>query len=387
MVLNNVQMAGTGEVVHIRVQGDKIIAVSPGPGANADDPLKLTFENAIVFPGLINSHDHLDFNLFPQLGTRIYNNYTEWGKDIHQTFKEQIAEVLEVPLLLRSEWGVYKNLLCGVTTVVNHGEKLGMEDAPITVFEDTHCIHSVQFEKGWKIKLNNPFNANLPVNIHVGEGDDWPSYNEIDQLTGWNLLQKKLIGVHAVAMTESQAKKFEAIVWCPQSNYFLLGRTARVSDLRKHTNLLFGTDSTLTSHWNIWEHLRSARKTNLISDEVLYQTINQNAARSWQLNSGEIAAGKDADIVVAKVKNGQAGLTAFFAIEPADLLMVIQHGNIRLFDETILPQLKAVNLTEFSKVNIGGACKYVLGDLTGLMDRIKEYYPEAGFPVSTINAA
>ncbi|WP_295672849.1 amidohydrolase family protein [uncultured Mucilaginibacter sp.] len=385
MVFNNLRMAGTDEVVHIGISGEKIASVSSNPGTTSIEGIELTFRDALVFPGLINSHDHLDFNLFPQLGSRNYSNYTEWGMDIHQTFKAEIAAVLKVPDQLRSAWGVYKNLLGGVTTVVNHGEKQLLEDAPVNVFENSHCLHSVKFEKGWKIKLNNPLKIRLPVNIHIGEGGDWPSYDEIDQLTRWNLLRKKLIGVHAVAMSGEQAKKFEAIVWCPQSNYFLLNKTAEVNSLKKHTRLLFGTDSTLTSHWDIWEHLRSARKTKLITDAELFQTVNQNAAKTWKVNSGEITAGKDADIVIAKINDHKKGFNAFFEITPADLLLVMHKGNIRLFDETILRQLKDIQVAEYSKIYINGVGKYVQGDLPGLMEKIKKYYPAARFPVNANN--
>ena len=121
MILNHLKLAGTDEPINIRVEGDKMAEVSSSPIAPAGTALSLTFTDAIVFPGLINSHDHLDFNLFPQLGDRLYNNYTEWGGYIHHAYKNEIADVLKVPALLRSQWGVYKNLLCGVTTVVNHG--------------------------------------------------------------------------------------------------------------------------------------------------------------------------------------------------------------------------------------------------------------------------
>jgi len=382
MILNHLKMAGTDELVNISIDDSKITNVSASPMTDLGDNLQLSFGNAIVFPGLINSHDHLDFNLYPQLGGSIYNNYTEWGRHIHKNYKSEIASVLKIPGPLRHRWGVYKNLLCGVTTVVNHGERSGMGASLINVFEETQCLHSVQFEKNWKLKLNNPFKLKLPVNIHVGEGDDWASFNEIDELTGWNLLQKKLVGVHAVAMSAKQAKKFEAIVWCPQSNYFLLDKTARVNVLSKHTNLLFGTDSTLTSSWDIWEHLRSARQTNLVSDEMIYQSVNQNAAKTWRLNSGEIAAGKDADLVVAKTKNNSAGFDAFFGVCPADLLLVMHKGNIRLFDETLLTKLKQADLSNFSKIYVNGSCKYVQGDLPGLMEKIRGFHNAVDFPVS-----
>ena len=382
MILNNVKMAGSDEPINICVDGDKITNVSTDAINKANDKLVLTFDNAIIFPGLINSHDHLDFNLFPQLGNRTYSSYTEWGKYIHKTYKDEIASVLKIPVSLRAQWGVYKNLLCGVTTVVNHGETLGLKNDLITVFEETHVLHSIQFEKGWRFKLNDPFKIKLPVNIHVGEGDDWPSYREIDQLTGWNLLRKKLIGIHAVAMSEDQAKKFKAIVWCPESNYFLLNKTGRISLLKNHTSILFGTDSTLTSSWDIWRHLRMARKTKLLTDNKLYLALNQNAATVWQLNCGEIAPGKDADLVVAKIKPNSSGFDSFFGICPSDLLLVIHKGNIRLFDEMLLSQLNGIDQSNFSKIHINGSCKYAQGDLPGLMEKIREYNSTINFPAS-----
>jgi len=387
MILKNVKMAATDEPVDIQVINDKIAEISPSGKIQTGDILNLSFTNAIVFPGLINSHDHLDFNLFPQLGDKVYNNYTEWGHHIHATYKAEIEDISKIPALLRSQWGIYKNLLCGVTTVINHGERLKIENGLITVFEDTQCLHSVQFEKRWKIRLNNPFKIKLPVNIHVGEGDDWVSYNEIDRLTRWNLFKKKLVGVHAVAMSEEQAKKFEAVVWCPQSNFFLLNKTARINVLKDHTMLLFGTDSTLTSNWNIWQHLQSARGSMLVNDDILYRALNQNASKVWKLNTGEIAAGRDADIVVAKIKDNCTGLDAFFTLDPAHLLLVVHKGNIILFDESLLAQVKAVDLSRFSKIYIDGICKYVEGDLPGLIKKIREYYPKANFPVTTTKAA
>jgi len=387
MILNNLTMAGTDDPVSIRIGADKITSVSPSPIVDTADALILNLENALVFPGLINSHDHLDFNLYPRLGHRTYSNYMEWGRHIHKTYKDEIAAVLKVPAILRYEWGVFKNLLCGVTTVINHGEPSGLKDELITICEDMQTLHSVGFESAWRFKLNNPFNTRLPVGIHVGEGDDWRSFNEIDQLTRWNLFERPLIGVHGVAMSEKQAEKFKALVWCPESNYFLLNKTASVGLLKKHTKILFGTDSTLTGGWDIWEHLRLARQTRLLDDGVLYYTLNKNAANVLGLNTGSIEQGKDADIVVAKSKKGMRDFDAFFALRPEDLLLIIHKGNIRLFDATLDNRLAAVNPDNFSKIYINGVCKYIQGNLPSLMEQILEYYPEACFPVTITNAA
>ncbi len=377
MILNNLKQVNSNQPINIKINDGKIAEISSSPIAAAD-VLQLDFNNAIVFPGLINSHDHLDFNLFPQLGSQLYNNYTEWGKYIHERYKPEIAEVLKIPAELRSKWGIYKNLLCGVTTVINHGEKLGTANDLITVFEDTHCIHSIGFEKQWKTKLNNPLKKHLPINIHVGEGIDLQSKDEIGQLIRWNILNRKLVGVHAVAMTEVQAEKFEAMVWCPQSNYFLLDKTAPIDLLKNHTNILFGTDSALTSEWNIWEHLQSARGSQLLTDDELYNAVTINAARIWGLNSGEIIQGKDADLVIAK-KSSDNDFDAFYATTPADLLLVIHQGKIRLFDEGLLEQLGNIK-ENFSKIHLNGDCKYLQGNLPGLMADIRRFHPNANFP-------
>jgi cytosine/adenosine deaminase-related metal-dependent hydrolase len=387
MVLNNMKTVGNDQPLSIRIVRDKITELSASAIADQDESLSLSFNEAIVFPGLINSHDHLDFNLFPQFGDKTYNNYTEWGNYIHQNYKEEIAAILEIPLKLRLEWGVFKNLLCGVTTVVNHGEPSGLENAPLSIFEKTQCLHSVHFEKGWRFKLNNPFKGNIPVNIHVGEGIDRLSSAEIDELTNWNLLGRKLVGVHAVAMSQNQAKKFKALVWCPQSNYFLLKKTAPVDLLQKDTDILFGTDSILTSTWDIWDHLRAARKTGLLGDEALYNTLNKNAKKTWKLDCGELKAGKYADIVIAKIKKGTGGFDSFFSITPADVLLVIHKGRIRLFDETLLDTLNQIALDNYGKIYINNSAKYVWGDLAGLMEQINGYNSKLAFPVSTTKAA
>ena len=382
MILENVKMIGCDEPVNILVRDGKIISINSTSNKNQAVGFTLTFDGARIFPGIINSHYHLDFNLFTQLGNRIYDNYTEWGKYLHENYKEEIAQVLKIPVLLRTEWGVFKNLLCGVTTVVNHGEPSGMGNKLITVFEKTQCIHSVGFEKKWIARLNNPVKWNLPVNIHAGEGTDLASKKEIDSLIKWNLLNRKLIGTHGVAMTEVQAKKFEALIWCPESNYFLLNASAQVDLLSSHTNILFGTDSTLTAPWNIWDHLQLAQKTKFLDDKKLYATLNVNPARAWRLNKGQIAVGKDADLVIVKSKNGYHGLDAFFDTSPENILLVMHNGNIRLFDESLKAQRDKEQLDGFSKIYVNGSCKHVQGNLPSLMEKIKGFNPNIQFPVT-----
>ena len=61
----------------------------------------------LVLPGLINSHDHLEFALFPRLGKGGYNNFLEWADDIHHPSDSPIAEQRRVPRTTRLWWGAF----------------------------------------------------------------------------------------------------------------------------------------------------------------------------------------------------------------------------------------------------------------------------------------
>jgi cytosine/adenosine deaminase-related metal-dependent hydrolase len=378
MLLYNVNIIGTDGPQHIQVEQGKIKGITRQKDIFSTNlkEIHLEFENSIAFPGLINSHDHLDFNSFPRIGNRIYNNYADWGKDIHQQNKETIKAVLKIPRELRIQWGLYKNLLNGVTTVVNHGAKLKICDPFITVLQNNYSLHSVQFEKYWKLKLNNVFAKKRPYVIHAGEGTDPIAHKEINTLIKWNLLKKSLFAIHGVAMNEEQSTKFNALIWCPASNYFLLNTTADIQKLKTKTSILFGTDSTLTSDWNLWEHLRLARKTGMMTDEELFRSVTLKPAAMWGLeNSGKIAASHTADIVIAKKKNEVNQFDALYKVNPEDILLILHKGAIRLFDESLFAQLSDSNFSikNMCSVSINNTKKYVHGDLSGLMEEIKKY--------------
>ncbi|MEO8886926.1 MAG: hypothetical protein ABI367_12750 [Mucilaginibacter sp.] len=86
MILNNVTTINDTQPVSIRVKPNKIERIDK----SVDEEVHLNFTDAIILPGLVNAHDQLDFDLFPQLGSNIYNNYVEWGNYIHKNYKEAI---------------------------------------------------------------------------------------------------------------------------------------------------------------------------------------------------------------------------------------------------------------------------------------------------------
>ena len=207
--------------------------------------------------------------------------------------------------------------------------------------------------------------------IHVGEGVSAESEQEIDKILKWNLVQRKLLGIHAICMNEQQSKKFKSVVWCPDSNLRLYGKTARVDLLKKHTKILFGTDSALSASSNIWEHLRSAKSLNLLSpEEILDCLIKQ---------PGNVLQGiSDQGIVVAKKKNEKL-LDSFFDLNPEDLLLVVVNNKVTLIDQSILD-----GLTEgYTLVKVGNSKKWIESSLASVIHELEARGVNLPLQVST----
>ncbi|MGF7230669.1 amidohydrolase family protein [Arachidicoccus sp.] len=383
MILRKLHMVNEEAKRNIKIEGKKIKNIAFEEILSNKHEIDLSFDNCYVFPGLINSHDHLDFDLFPQLGNHIYKNYLEWGIDIHRQNDATIRQILSIPKALRVKWGVYKNLVTGITTAVQHGEELEITEKSINVFQDCISLHSVSLEKHWRRTLNNPFSNRRPFVVHVGEGTDTQRCEEIDELLHYNFFRRKLVGVHGIAMNVQQAKKFQALIWCPDSNYFLYGNTARINELRNYTKILFGTDSTVSADWNIWNHFRLARMTNLLDDDELFRAVTTDAAKIWKLNkTGSICEGYYADLFIAKMHSiDKNDANNFFSTNPENIQLVLHKGAIVLFDASLLTQLKNVSLKDFSCIYVKGNQKFVLGDLPSLIKEIQKYVPEIKFPI------
>ena len=114
MVLHDVSIYGKKGFHHIWIRDGKIHAITQNRSDlhRAAGP-RIETRGSILLPGFINSHDHLDFNLYPQLGNRIYGDYTQWGPAILEEHQELVKQVRAIPHGLRIAWGQYRNLLNG----------------------------------------------------------------------------------------------------------------------------------------------------------------------------------------------------------------------------------------------------------------------------------
>jgi hypothetical protein len=383
MILKRLKLLDHNNHYDISINGSKITSISK---SSDSDSTGHVLQNAMALPGLINSHDHLDFNLFPRLGNTVYKNYTDWGRSIHSNYKKEIEDILRIPETLRFRWGLYKNLIAGVTSVNNHGKQMSHKSLPLNLIDKGQCLHSVAFEKNWKWKLNNPLKIRSKCIIHSGEGIDDAARTEVSDLTQNNYLKRELIAVHGIAMTPDQSNHFSALVWCPQSNFFMFKRTADIKVLKNSVPVILGTDSTLTSDWNIWDHLRTARSTGFLSDKELFESVTSVPADVWKLSSGRLLPGKNADIIITDIKDENNSCGSFFENDPQKILMVITNGKIRMFDIDIRDKIEKADLTHsnWGMIKIQGSIKYVPKELISIYKEIKNYNASVQFPFSLV---
>lgn len=233
-----------------------------------------------ILPGLINAHDHLEFNLFPRLGKGPYPNATQWAEDIYKPAEPPVSDHLRVPKHLRLLWGGLKNLLSGVTTVCHHNSYDLVFDAPrfpVRVVKRFGWAHSLRFSPD----LAERFRAtpeDWPFVIHLGEATDAGGAREIYRLDEMGALTDRTVLVHAVALDREGLdlvrRRGASIVWCPSSNLFTLGRTLEGGALE---GVALGTDSALTGAGDMLDEIAIAGGD--------YRMVACNASRILRLEN------------------------------------------------------------------------------------------------------
>lgn len=305
-------------------------------------------DGRIVLPGLVNGHDHLELASVPPLGRPPYASLYAWADDVRAGAGEpSSAAGLSVPFLDRLYLGGLRNLLCGVTTVAHHGQYRRSFERP--VFElATRLRHGfwprapfpvrVVKRYGWahspglepdlaRARARTPRGA--PFMIHAAEGVDTRASGEIAELEGRGLLDPQAVLVHAIAASDADVARIRAsgagVVWCPESNLHLYGRTAPVAELlASGVRLGLGSDSPISGGRDLLSTLAAARGMGLLSDDALLRLATRDTAALLGLARAGLEPGDPADLIVVD------DLERLLRGERAALQLVVQAGRALL---------------------------------------------------------
>lgn len=310
----------------------------------------------LILPGLINAHDHLEFNLFPRLGRGHYRSAAEWAADIYHPDKAPLKEHLQVPKPVRLLWGGIKNLLSGVTSVSHHNpynSAVFEHRFPVRVVKRFGWAHSLKFCSNVSERFRRA-PRRVPFIIHAGEGDGPEARAEICRLDENGTLGPSTVIVHGVALQREQIDLLKArgssVVWCPTSNYFMFGRTLSAEVLQAGVPVAIGSDSALTAEGDFLDEVAVAhRHTDLCR---IYEMVTRTAAQILQLNGGEgtIRDGGLADLVIVR-DEGQSPAEALLLLRP-ELVMV--NGQIKLLSRRMAARLNLRNMTRFEPIEVEG---------------------------------
>ncbi len=306
----------------------------------------LDLSGFLLLPGLINSHDHLEFSLFPNIGDGPYQNATQWAHDIHANHALLIAQHRKVLRTLRLWWGAIRNLLCGVTTVCHHNpitHELVNPGFPVRVVSEFGWAHSPSFEPQLASKFAES-RADLPFILHAAEGVDEESRQEVFDLDRINALDDRTVLVHGLACTPEAVslinRRLASVILCPTSNKFLFHRWPSLAFIHSLDNVVLGSDSPLTATGELLDEIRFARTQIGVDTNSLYAMVTNRAAEILRLRRGEgsLRPGSAADVLVVR-DTGLSPSETLAELTFEQVELVIVGGRIQLAGPLLFERL------------------------------------------------
>lgn len=319
------------------IDGAVICAVldETGPLPPGFGNLEATETNGTIFPGLVDLHNHLTYNMLPLWNVpKKYTNRNQWRTE-ETSYQSDIAR--PASLLARHADADYtraiiryaecRSLFGGVTTA--QGMSLSSTNGTRKLFEGLVRNVEQPLEQGWPTagcqtldygreeiasKLVPALSSGNPFFYHLSEGTDRAARQRFRDLLlddgNW-AVAKSMICIHCVGLKPRDFKvmaRTAGMVWSPTSNLLLYGRTADVAAAKaRGVPIALGADWSPSGCKNMLGELKiaravSARQGSLFSPRELVEMVTSVPAAmlGWDGHVGSIAAGLRADLLVVE---------------------------------------------------------------------------------------
>ena len=298
---------------------------------------RVDLRDHLIFPGLINAHEHLHVNAVPPLKSdKPFPNSYAWIAAFQAHFEEPaVIAALQVPKELRLRHGALKNLLAGTTCVAHHDPWHPALDAmnfPIALLRDFGWSYALGWP-GYGPSVPESFAstpAEHPWMIHLAEGTDAIAQAELSELDRLGCLAANSVLIHGVGLREQDIDRViasdAAVVWCPTSNHVLLGRSLDPRRLFAAGRLALGSDSRLSGARDLLREMRGIAARGELSAKQLLELVTTRAARVLRLPSrGSLDPGVPADLVIVEDRGGDAE-RSLVDIERSQIRAVVRNG-------------------------------------------------------------
>lgn len=330
-----VTMDGTRNVIPdglLYIDKGAIVAATSngGPVPPGFETLPIIDTKGTIFPGLIELHNHLSYNLLRLWAVpRAYKNRGQWAgiPEYRSTISGPMKLLGGRPDLLSSlaRYVECKCLLAGTTTTqgIELFSNAGARRFYRGIVRNVEQTNDPTLpEAGTRIpdvdaKDAQSFLARISQKkcylLHLAEGLDTTARKHFLSLEfkpdQW-AIAPSLAGIHCAALQKPDfdimASKGASMIWSPLSNMLLYGETARVADaLASGVRMGIGSDWSPSGSKNLLGELKVARLYSekngaLLSDRQILElaTVNAAAILGWQDHLGSLETGKCADLFV-----------------------------------------------------------------------------------------
>lgn len=389
-------VAFAGEVL---VVGDTITcAAASCSGAAGAATASVVDTQGIIFPGLIDTHNHILFDIFNEddwAPTQSYTNHNQWGAsprykalvDAKQWLNSEIDETVNGVVYSSDlgceldKYGELKGLIAGTTSILTSatpGNKACYASLSRTIDQTPNGLPTDKIQTATLfpstaaadgVCTNQSTGKTDAYVIHVAEGIDataakeFATLNTISSVDGC-LFNPKTTIIHGAALKDAELTQMAAagmsLVWSPQSNVFLYGggtvltATADIPlAMSKGINVALGPDWSIGGSQNILDELRFADKVDntawgdKITPQDLAKMVTSHAAKALGLDTviGSIAAGKKADLMIIGGDPSKP-YDALLAATPADVRLVLVGGAVLYGDKALQPISQAAPACE-----------------------------------------
>lgn len=357
-------------------QGDRIVCVGCdcASAPEAVDATVVSCGDNVISPGLVNAHDHLNYNNRYPLGSTApggtrYEHRHDWRGGVPTPSNQFGTGATSSGM----RWNELRQIMSGTTSIAaSTRADAGLRNLDEPEARDTALgFPRVNYEVFALGDGNETFHANCTWNYvysefqaslfpgmvtHTAEGINDYAHEEFrcqstSFMGGRDLVEKNIGHIHGVGLTAvdyyNMARDRSKLVWSPRSNVSLYGNTAQAPIFhRLGGTIALGTDwtysgsATLVREMACVAELNPAAYGGYFTDEDIWEmgTWGGAVATGTQALIGDLRPGMVADLAVFAAGAGQLHRAVIDATTD-DVALVVRDGDVLFGEDDVVAAL------------------------------------------------